>query len=120
MKRRHSDEESIHRAIVEWLRAVLVDAKAIHIPNGGKRGKAEAGRLKAMGVMPGVPDLMILRRGVCRFIEIKTATGNLSPEQKAFRDFCVGNCFDWALCRSVDQVRATLEMWRIPTREAGR
>ena len=28
-----------------------------HIPNGGKRGKAEAARLKAMGVKPGVSDI---------------------------------------------------------------
>lgn len=29
------------------------------IPNGGKRGKAEAARLKAEGVTAGVPDLML-------------------------------------------------------------
>ena len=30
-----------------------------HIPNGGKRGKAEAGRFRAMGVKSGVPDLCL-------------------------------------------------------------
>lgn len=30
-----------------------------HIPNGGKRGKAEAGRFKAEGVKPGVPDIFL-------------------------------------------------------------
>lgn len=28
-----------------------------HVPNGGSRGPAEAGRFKAMGVKPGVPDV---------------------------------------------------------------
>ena len=28
-----------------------------HIPNGGKRGKAEAARFKAEGVKAGVPDI---------------------------------------------------------------
>ena len=30
-----------------------------HIPNGGKRTKIEASRLKAMGVLPAVPDLFL-------------------------------------------------------------
>ena len=30
-----------------------------HIPNGGSRGKAEAGRFKAEGVKSGVPDLCL-------------------------------------------------------------
>ena len=36
---------------LEWL---------FHIPNGGSRHKIEAGKLKAMGVKPGVPDLALL------------------------------------------------------------
>lgn len=30
-----------------------------HIPNGGKRTKYEAARFKAMGVVPGIPDLFL-------------------------------------------------------------
>ena len=30
-----------------------------HIPNGEKRDKATAGRLRAMGVKPGVPDVFL-------------------------------------------------------------
>ena len=30
-----------------------------HIPNGGKRGKAEAARFKAQGVKAGVPDICL-------------------------------------------------------------
>ena len=30
-----------------------------HIPNGGKRTKAEAGRFRAMGVKSGVPDIFL-------------------------------------------------------------
>ncbi|MCL2703876.1 MAG: VRR-NUC domain-containing protein [Defluviitaleaceae bacterium] len=30
-----------------------------HTPNGGRRGKAEAGRFKAEGVKSGVPDLFL-------------------------------------------------------------
>lgn len=34
-----------------------------HIPNGGKRGKAEAGRFRAMGVKSGVPDIFLPIKG---------------------------------------------------------
>ena len=30
-----------------------------HVPNGGRRGKREAGRLKAEGVAAGVPDYLV-------------------------------------------------------------
>lgn len=32
---------------------------AFHVPNGGGRSKAEAGILKAMGVLAGMPDLLV-------------------------------------------------------------
>lgn len=60
--------------------------KLYHIPNGGKRGKAEAGRFKAMGVKRGVPDLFLAEprdgyHGL--YIEMKRVKGGeLSREQK--------------------------------------
>lgn len=112
-------EDALQRDIMRFLDAVLPrDAMAFHVPNGGKRSKAQAGIFKALGVKAGVPDIIILRRGVARFIEVKGAKGALSPEQKSFRDWAIAHAFDWALCRSVEQAKATLEFWNIATREA--
>jgi hypothetical protein len=62
------------------------------IPNGGGRSKAEAGRLKAEGVKPGMPDVCLPAPrgafGAC-YIELKRpaapgqAKGRVSPEQRA-------------------------------------
>lgn len=53
-------EESLHRACVAYLRATLPSPWfCAHIPNGGGRSKAEAGILKAMGVLAGMPDLLV-------------------------------------------------------------
>jgi hypothetical protein len=52
-----------------------------HVPNGGTRNKIEAGQLKASGVVPGIPDLILLNRGKCYGIEMKTSTGTLSDKQ---------------------------------------
>lgn len=49
-----------------------------HIPNGGKRSKAEAARFKAEGVKAGVPDILLpVPRGKYHglFIELKRLRG---------------------------------------------
>jgi hypothetical protein len=67
-------------------------------------------RAKAMGVRPGWPDLQFLfPDGVTRFIELK-AGSSLSPEQREFRDRAMPHGI-WAVCRSVDEVSATLRGW---------
>lgn len=61
--------------------------KMYHIPNGGKRGKAEAARFKAAGVKKGMPDihLPVARGGYhSLYIELKRAEGGrLSDAQRA-------------------------------------
>lgn len=53
-------EEQLHRACVQYLQASLPKPWLVwHTPNGGGRSKAEAGILKAMGVLAGMPDLLI-------------------------------------------------------------
>lgn len=57
-------EESLQRALVAHLRARLpAPWLVLHVPNGGGRSKAEAGILKAMGVLAGVPDLLVIGCG---------------------------------------------------------
>lgn len=59
----------------------------IHAPNGEKRDIITAGKLMAMGVKAGVPDLIfILPRGITVWVELKLAKGKLSKPQEKFRD----------------------------------
>lgn len=58
-----------------------------HVPNGEKRTPAGAGRLKAIGVRPGVPDYILLVprapfAALC--IEMKLPDGKVSKEQAVF------------------------------------
>jgi hypothetical protein len=66
---------------VSWFRKTFPDVRIFAIPNGGKRSKREAERLKLEGVSPGVPDLFIPQWRL--WIEMKTAKGGrTSDEQK--------------------------------------
>jgi hypothetical protein len=79
-------ESEIQRAIVKALRWLLPNCIVFHVPNGGKRARAEAARLVAAGVLAGVPDLIVILPNQVVFIEVKTRKGVLSNEQDAFAD----------------------------------
>lgn len=64
------------------------------VPNGGKRSKATAGKLKAEGVRPGVPDLLLLLpchgyHGLA--IELKTEAGRLEKAQSDWLTHLIAN-----------------------------
>jgi hypothetical protein len=79
------------------------------IPNGGQRGKAQAGKLKAEGVKPGVFDLCLpVRRGIYSslWIEMKYGKNRLTTEQSDFQEFIEGQggycvaCWSWLEAQS--------------------
>lgn len=87
-------EDAHQTALLQWADAAVglhPDlAYLVHIPNGGKRGKLEASRLKGMGVRRGYPDLLLdVARGQYHGlrIELKATRTDLgrapvvSPEQ---------------------------------------
>lgn len=102
-------ESEEQRALFEW--AVWNMGKwpelamLFHIPNGGKRGKAEAARLKAEGVSAGVPDLCLpAPRGGYHglYIELKRIKGGeVSKNQKEWlallnrQGYFAAVCFGW-------------------------
>lgn len=76
-----------------------------HVPNGGSRNKAEAGRFKAEGVKAGVPDLCLpVPRGGFHglYIELKRLRGSKTSEEQtawiqelAKQGYCVALCKGW-------------------------
>lgn len=73
-----------------------------HVPNGGSRNKAEAGRLRAEGVKAGVPDLCLpVPRGRFHglYIELKRKRGGrIDPAQTAWLEELMKQGYSVAIC----------------------
>lgn len=94
-----------------------------HVPNGGKRNVIEAKIFKAMGVKPGVPDIIIagtpivyhgpvpFSGGGPAFIELKADNKKPSPEQVAWHEELRKRGWAGTVCRSVDEVLVALKRW---------
>ena len=52
-------EDQLQITCAYFLRMKYPELKWFHSPNGGNRNKDEARKFKAMGVSPGVPDILI-------------------------------------------------------------
>lgn len=74
-------EHEEQREFVRWFRQTHPSVRILAIPNGGARSPATAGRLKAEGVSPGVPDLFVPAWGL--WVEMKRVKGGkVSTDQK--------------------------------------
>lgn len=84
------NEDSHQVAVMAWAASHTRERPCLrwlfHVPNGGSRSKIEGARFKAMGVKPGVSDLILLYpsrgfHGLC--IEMKHDATGLSDVAKA-------------------------------------
>jgi hypothetical protein len=124
-KRRHPRGEIEHReqcAVVAWARAMKRQEPRLWllyaIPNGGVRSKAAAGKLKAEGVLAGMPDLCLpvpeispsglLHRSNALYIEMKSAKGKLSDRQKRVIHDLRAARNRVEVCRSADEAIAVI------------
>lgn len=104
------------REFVMWFRQTFEGVRIFAIPNGGKRSKAEALRLKAEGVSAGVPDLYVPAWHL--WIEMKRQAGGvLSSEQKDWRDYLLGIGDGWIVAKGRDDAVRQVELFRRTAKE---
>ena len=118
-----NQEHNIQCACVRWFNFQWPEYSGLlfAVPNGGARSKATAGKLKAEGVVPGVADLILLVpkcikakdegwyntiHALC--IEMKTAKGRQSPEQKGWQEMVEAHGYKYAVCHSLDEFMAVV------------
>lgn len=109
-------EDQLQCAIVYLLKKDFPNLFYFHSPQGMKSTAKEGAKMKAMGVKRGTPDLIFLWATDCLqmgAVELKTATGRLQPEQKAWRDEFITMGGKYAVCRSYEETRFTLQEWGV-------
>src|SRR2546427_11905257 len=81
MSRRHP-EQDLQKLVLEHLQwRCPKGAFVFHYPAGGWRSPVEAAIFASIGVVAGVPDLLIIYEGRIYVLELKTKHGRLSGIQ---------------------------------------
>ena len=100
-------ELAIQRAVCDHLRARPVYGIVWwHTPNGGYRHRTEAKIFKSMGVLPGIPDLIVLRAGRMYALELKKANGKLTDNQRDTMEMLMAAGAECAVAYSIDEAQA--------------
>lgn len=120
-KKRKHPEDDLQKTVVQWLR--LIERKGdfvmFSIPNEGARTPAAAQRLKNLGRRSGMPDIgVIFRNGRIHFIELKSKSGTLMPNQRLMHDALRAMGCDVAVCRTFEEVQGTVAAWMVGLRRA--
>jgi hypothetical protein len=83
-KKPRRPEQAIQRQCIVWFRCQYPALRSLlfHVPNGGGRSKSEGAIFKSIGVVAGVPDLLLVYRGIVVAFELKAEGCYLSDAQK--------------------------------------
>lgn len=132
---RSHEEDELEKACVEWFRwqyasNPMLQRLLIHVPNEGRLagGRREGGLRKAMGVVAGVADLLLLVGkdeqsamsgnnaisgwGGYLGIELKTERGRQSESQQAWEEAVIGiGGGDYVIVRSLEDFQEVVKRW---------
>ena len=105
-------QADIVKFLVPYRRQGLLDF--FSVPNEAAANPVRQGQLIAMGLRPGVSDLVVmLPEGRVVFLEVKNETGKQSEAQKSFEKTCQRLGFEYHLVRSVEDVRYLVQQKHI-------
>lgn len=109
-------EEALHRDCFKLLVALQAKYPTLrfmfHCPNGGGRGAAEAGMLKATGVRPGVPDFTLpfsCGKWSGAMIELKAGKNKLTVEQRGWLQFAESQGYLVGVARSLSEFEVLIK-----------
>lgn len=97
-------ESELQKACVKWYRLQYPkEANLLYMNHQNGKSAAEQGRLKAMGLVAGVPDLTLLSRGCVDFFELKVGKNKQTNKQKEFQDLVVACGYYYHVIYSLNQ-----------------
>lgn len=121
MTARRRPEDIIQRAVVQHLTwRCTPGVFAFHCPNGGARSAIEAAILKGLGVVAGVPDIIVIKTGHAFALELKAPGGQTSDQQNDAIDAMRIAGASVAIADGLDAALTQLETWGILRRSGVR
>lgn len=106
-------ELALHKNVITLL-AFSAKPRVIyfHCPNGEKRSARTGAKLKAMGVLPGVADIIIIGpRGLVHFLELKRRGETPSANQIAFWEMCERCDVPYRIVDNFEDAQWQLRAW---------
>jgi len=103
-------EAQIQAAAFQWLWNNYPHLRGLcwHVPNEGRRSRITGNKLKAVGLVAGVPDLEFHYKGKSYFFELKTEKGKQSPKQKFIQTQLEGHNFKYYIIRSLEEFQTII------------
>ena len=113
-------ERQFHVQTVDWLRLSLhPDVAVNHSPIEGRRGWRAKSDLHDLGYYTGWPDLELIWK-LPHFLELKSATGYLSPAQRACHEHLRRAGAKVEVAQTLNEVCFWIDRWGIPVRDGVR
>lgn len=107
-------ESKIQQEIITWYRNNYClkhhnpRCAIFSVPNESK-SKIETLRKKAIGMMSGVSDLIVVRPNEVMFVEVKTSTGRQSVNQTIFEEIIKDLGFKYHIVRSLEDFKKIIQ-----------
>jgi len=105
-------EDFMQILVMDWVRFMQFDGFIFHVANERSCSPHSGAMLKRKGVKSGVSDIAIMRASKGHngaWIELKSAMGKLSPNQKKFLDDMHNENYFTACCYSAESAIATIK-----------
>jgi len=107
-----TSEHDEQAGFVIWFRSRFPGVLILAVPNGGKRHPGTARKLKAEGVVPGVPDLFVPEWSL--WVEMKRSKGGrLSPDQRQVIAYLEGIGHSVIVGHGAEDASRQLIEWRM-------
>lgn len=111
--KRKSPEADFQKTLVEFIRLNAPKVIVFHPYNNGVNRNHQM-KMKRLGVLAGIPDLVIIKPGGNVYLlELKAGKGSLQASQKEIRDHCDHNGIPWASARSYGEAMYWLKEWGV-------
>lgn len=111
MRKRKQHEKKIESAIRKYLG---LQGYLVIKTDAGVVARYSKGQLKRTDIIPGFPDLIVLKPGIVFFVEVKSKTGRLSKQQKFCHAYLESMGFDVYVARDVDEVMKICQRYLSP------